>query len=254
MQPFKNSLSFNKTQKTKNMKKGILLSFMLVAIITMGSCRKGVFDAGPIETEERNIDTYSSIEMSGSMDVYFVDSASYDIKIEAGKKLIPYIETRIVSGRLLIGEKRNNLSHAKGVKIYINNDYTLSGIELSGSGRIDAPNLTANVIDIDLRGSGDIDIRLDARKAYVLLSGSGAINLEGTADYLEADLSGSGDINAGEFRVADADVLLGGSGRVEVWADSTLSVNLSGSGDVRYWGSPQVNTDISGSGTVKALE
>ncbi len=68
---------------------------------------------------------------------------------------------------------------------------------------------------------------------------------------LKIDVTGSGDVklnvDAPEV-VSEAT----GSGSAQVYASKQLDVRISGSGDVAYKGTPQINQHIAGSGSVRS--
>jgi hypothetical protein len=107
------------------------------------------------------------------------------------------------------------------------------------------PSLTA----IEASGSGDIDAYgIDAEALEVRSEGSADIALEGTAGRLTMLLDGSGDADLADLAAGEARVTVDGSGDAEVRAVGRLDISLDGSGDVRYHGDPALTERVDGSG------
>ena len=82
------------------------------------------------------------------------------------------------------------------------------------------------------------------------INGSGNVQLNGSANELICSIRGSGDVHAFDFPVTEADLLIKGSGNMDVSVSDYLKVRIDGSGDVQYIGSPQLDVQITGSGNV----
>ena len=127
----------------------------------------------------------------------------------------------------------------------------LEGIEVAGSGRVEARGAEADEFTVEIAGSGGADVsdvRADAVR--VAVAGSGDVALAGRTGWLAVEIAGSGDIDAVELAADEAEVNIAGSGDVALRAEKTLDVSVAGSGDVRYYGSPEVSRSIMGSGDV----
>lgn len=112
----------------------------------------------------------------------------------------------------------------------ITNDTKLD-LSVSGSGEmkldVDAPEIEANV-----SGSGEVHLSGDTKKISGDVTGSGeikAMNLKSEEADLQVSGSGSIDVNAS----VKLDVNISGSGDVRYKGDPTVNKNVSGSGDIR---------------------
>ncbi|MAT83083.1 MAG: hypothetical protein CMD39_02225 [Gammaproteobacteria bacterium] len=127
-------------------------------------------------------------------------------------------------------------------------------LEVNGSGSVHLASLAVESLTIDIAGSGDAEIdELDAAALRVEIAGSGNVELAGAADRQEIDVMGSGDVDADGLEGAVVQVDVMGSGDVSVWATEALSVDIMGSGDVRYRGNPRLERSAAGSGDVRPL-
>lgn len=222
--------------------------FLVVALPLMfASCKR---DAGPRTIEYRNLDTFDHLELAGSADLILTSDTSYDVKIEAGANLMPYIKTEVVNGELRIYEKPNWTWNFKNVRIWLSTTY-LEQIVLAGSGSISGDEFTATQMEVGLSGSGRIVLGAEVQDMDAWITGSGRIELVGEANYTNVNISGSGDLEGRSFETQDADIEITGSGKCYLTIWNELYARITGSGDVIYYGNPSsIQTEITGSGTV----
>ncbi len=120
--------------------------------------------------------------------------------------------------------------------------------------------------------TGDVDVMVNGN-AEIISTGSGGIEWDGlSADELEVEVTGSGDVEINRGAVADQDVVVTGSGNYEAYGlnseeakvkvtgsgnalvnvDTELKATIRGSGDIRYKGNPALYIEEdSGSGQVQ---
>jgi hypothetical protein len=245
----------------------LFMSFPYTGCDGPGHCIDG---NGMVNTETRNVGSFTSISSESFFDVFIIQDSIEQVMVEAESNLLPYIQT-VVSGSTLILREQNHycLDTRLPVKITVRVK-ELEKIFLVGSGNIQGDSeFVTSSFEIDLTGSGNIDLEMNAQQVEVWLGGSGNINLGTTADDLQATITGSGNINlwgdaietvltiSGSGNINgyglfqdNCYVTISGSGNVFVFVDKYLSVTISGSGSVFYRGSPQIQAHITGSGMV----
>src|SRR5690606_18584063 len=132
----------------------------------------------PLETENRSLaDSISGIIIYGSFDVFITQSSAYEIKVEAGTNVMPYIDTYVSNNTLIIDEKANQFIERTRKRVYVSASF-LNNIKLKGSGDVQGSNLNATDAFIELDGSGDINISYSSLTSMVVdLEGSGDITL-----------------------------------------------------------------------------
>lgn len=224
--------------------------------VTFGSCHKGVFDSGVWVTEERVItDNYHGVIIESAIDVVIIEDAAYSLKIEGGENKLPFIETKVIDGHLVLSEKRNHIRDDKQVRIFISQNH-LSEISIDGSGDVTGDDIWANELEVNIGGSGSVDLGVEIEGTVdVDIHGSGDVRLTGDANQVNFDIDGSGDIDTRFIESANAFVFIDGSGDVRLTATEFLHVEIDGSGDVMYWGAPNtVEVDIDGSGDLIDME
>lgn len=236
--------------KTKN-----ALLFLAIIGMIATSCRRINFTAGDLVMEDRIVDTtYTQIDVSGPIDVIITQNPTYQLRVEAGNRMMDYIETDVVSGELRIWKRSSSIINDKPIRVYISKS-NIERLALEGSGSVEGSNLVANNCDISVYGSGDVVLDLTSTTATVAIDGSGDVELGGTTQNLDVDIRGSGDVNARFFESDDCTVFIQGSGDARVHANQSLGVTIDGSGDVYYWGNPpNVTTTITGSGDLIQMQ
>lgn len=284
--------------------------FALAGCTYFGPCISG---SGPLQSELRIIEDFTGVINTGSFEVYVIEADTFGVEVVAQENLLPVIETYVSGGNLIIETKNYNCYRSSSaVEIYISLP-ELDLLRLSGSGKIRADVAASPEVEISNSGSGymevdsvfaesylvsnsgsghitleevrvneadmiqsgsgtiaggvlsgtaDLRIRhsssgrifatlLDGTAVDVILSGSGKIELEGEAVLAEYSLNSSGRLDALNLEVADVDAKSTGSGDLYVWATDFLEATITGSGHIIYRGSPLVSTTITGSGNVR---
>lgn len=236
---------------TKQINQVITLFTLLVLFSsctdTWMNCIRGNND---VEEDYRSINNFDEIEVDGSFDVYVTIGPVTEVVVEAEENLLDYIETKVHDGKLEIDTRRNRcIRNNEPMRIYVTTP-SLDRIELDGSGMIECEGVVADMLEVNLDGSGDIFVDVIAEYVEADISGSGEIELDGFAEEVDFKISGSGEINALDLQTEEAFTTITGSGDIFVHVLELLDIKITGSGDVYYTGNPVVNTIITGSGSV----
>lgn len=213
-------------------------------------------DNGNIVSQERTIPKYSKILLKGSISVMLTNGDVGKLTIKASDNIQDYIITKVINNELQIHLKPNyNYSLTKEVKVYVPIDASVSGINLKGSGSITSEKeLTAQNLQCELEGSGNLSLSTQSQLTNVVLKGSGIIEIAGNTNKLNIALSGSGNINAFSLSAKNANISLSGSGIIETTATEELNTSLLGSGNLYVKGNPaKINKKVLGSGSIKIL-
>ena len=214
---------------------------------------KTITGDGNQKKESRTVADFSSLSSHGAIDVKIIYGQSNSISVEADENLLPYIETNVVNGKLIIQTKKNvNLRSRK--KMIVSVSMTkINALQLSGSGNIDGNGsfTSDEETKIMLSGSGNIHLSSGSFKDLELaISGSGNIDVKGgSANSVLVSVSGSGNADCSDVTADKADVKISGSGNAKVNVNKSLTANISGSGNVYYKGNASdISTRIMGSG------
>jgi hypothetical protein len=252
--------------------KGIFMRALITAILLTGALALAsadiVFGNGKIETDRRSLPAFKSISIAGSGTLR-VHRGGQRVEIAADSNILPYITTAVSGDELKIGFKPfTSITSATKLQFDITLP-ELSGVSISGSGDayVDAfkganfagmvsgsggikADLDYSAVSLSCSGSGGFDATVKAQRLDLRCTGSGDAFLKGSADKAEVAISGSGALGARSFAVADARIIISGSGKAEIKATKSLDATVSGSGDIRYWGNPSVTQRTNGSGRI----
>jgi hypothetical protein len=203
---------------------------------------KKVDGNGNMVTKTRTVSDYNSVALTGSMDVVLVKGQEGNLKVEAEENLQQHIITEVSGGRLNIKvEKGYSLNPSRNQDIIITVPFTdIEEVSLTGSGDIRSTDvIRAENFAIDITGSGDVKLPLEARNTSANITGSGDIDLSGSSTDFDCKVTGSGDISAFDFQCENVKAMVTGSGDIQVHASESLRASTPGSGDIEYRGNPK---------------
>ncbi|NND08910.1 MAG: DUF2807 domain-containing protein [Saprospiraceae bacterium] len=200
-------------------------------------------------TETFSVRDFTGVRLTMDANVFITQGEVQDVTITAQANIIDELQLRVRNDVLIIDTDRC-IRDFNEVDIFITIP-EIRELSLSGSGKIIGENtFLVEDIELNLTGSGDIDLGLEAEYIRGAISGSGEVTLEGKGRSLDYRISGSGDLSAFDLFVRQADLTISGSGDMEVFVEEFLDVRISGSGDVMYKGNPEIDSRVSGSGNV----
>ncbi|UYQ91833.1 DUF2807 domain-containing protein [Chitinophaga horti] len=210
---------------------------------------------GHVVKQAREVVPFQRIDIRGSMDVYIHQGATARVEIETDENVQPYIELEAEEGELIVKQRNNtSIRTSKPVRVYIT-VASLDAVSLSGSGNIYMKDkFTADdKMLFSLSGSGVIKAaELDAPSVDVEIAGSGDMELKGKTRDMNVSIAGSSNFHGSELLAENVKVDISGSGDAHVYASIKIEANIAGSGDVRYRGDATAgNTSIVGSGSVR---
>lgn len=234
--------------------------FSCLLIFVCASCRfvggKRVSGDGNRVTVNRSVGEFEGVAARGGIDVVLATGNTHSIRIEADQNLIDFIEVHNDGGTVEVSTRDGyNLRSQKGIRVFATAP-AFGNVSVSGSGDISSEGKIANnkALALEIKGSGDIRLLVDAPKVATEISGSGSAKLEGNTREFEAEINGSGDVHAFNLLSENARVDIAGSGNAEVYASKQLQVEIKGAGDVAYKGTGTVNQKIMGSGNVRQVQ
>jgi hypothetical protein len=157
---------------------------------------------------------------------------SGDLSITFDDNLLPLVKTDVTTDTLKIyTDKSFNTDHS--AKITINTDH-LKGVNISGVGSVNVPNLNEDEFNVSVSGAGNV-------------AGNGKV------DDVSVRMSGTGNVKLADVTAQAVTVMISGAGNVEVGSSDSMEVNITGAGNVRYKGNPTIEQHITGLGTVSQM-
>lgn len=211
-------------------------------------------ESGIKKTITRTTSTYDAISTSGSFKVALVSGKEGNITIDGDENIISHIVTEVENNTLIIRfDKNKNYTYKSSITITIPFE-EISSVSFAGSGEIETKNtITATNFNIAFTGSGEGNFDINATHLKTTLSGSGEIEIKGETKELEGIASGSGEIDCSKLIATNANVIVTGSGEINVNCTTFLEAKVAGSGTIKYKSKPQsVDKVIAGSGEIIA--
>ncbi|RYZ27404.1 MAG: DUF2807 domain-containing protein [Chitinophagaceae bacterium] len=231
----------------------------LATVVLFSSCRlfggKRVSGNGKIVTQEQNVNSFHSIEVSGAATVRLKQDSIPSVRIETDENLFEYLDVHVDGNTLVIEPKKGvNLHPSKEIIVYAT-AAQFRNIDASGACNIISDNLLSSnqELKIEASGSTNINIQVTLPKLTTDVSGSGEVTLKGMAKEFSGSISGSGAIKGFDLITDKTELDLSGAADAQITANEKLDIEVSGSGDVEYKGNANVNQRISGSGSVKKV-
>ena len=259
----------------------LLLALLLTSSVCATAANTKVVASGKIVSKEiKGIAGFKEIQTNSSVSVIYHNAADTRIVVSASDNVIPYIEVVKKGSRLEVGLK-------KGVNVRVKNSradlkvnvygpevsaFTVKGsgdiriatdlkadrlaLGVSGSGDIDAYNLSAGEVALGVTGSGDIDVRnVSGKKIALGVTGSGDIECKAVSgDVVALGVTGSGDVKVSSVATDELACGVSGSGDIVVAAGTVGSANygVTGSGDIKASSviATEANAVASGSGDI----
>ncbi len=212
---------------------GGLAAFTLTACNVAGL--GGLRGSGIIRAETRDIGNFGQVVVSGDARVYITQGDRPSLVVEVDDNLLEYVQTEVDDFALRLGFAGTVGGYAPTQPLTFRlTARRLRGLEVDGAGTIEATNINAPRLAVEISGDGRVRLTGKVDEQFVTLNGSGAYDAAG----IESET---------------ARVRINGSGAALVRASESLTARLNGSGRVSYYGQPQVSQDITGSGQVKHL-
>ena len=231
--------------------KWTLFIFILVSL-TIQSCDEDGFcvnGKGSRESDEFHVSEFEGVQLSCSADIYLRQGSNHEVIIKAQPNILDEMDLSVRNDILDIDVDRCIRDH-KQIEVYITMP-TLTYLNIEGSGDVVTDNdFEIDDLELNINGSGDMDLSIEAEDVNIDIDGSGSIVLFGSGTTLDIKIDGSGDIKAFDFPVDDCSVHVEGSGDCRVYPRDFLNVRIDGSGNVYYKGNPDIDLTINGSGDV----
>jgi len=235
----------------KSLSIGLLLILFSMTFM-LSSCDECISGNGQRTTKSIKVGEITRIRLSADAKVFLVSDSINEILIDAESNIIDAYEFEESGKVLKIRTSPCILGHEE-VRITIP-VRVLEGVTINGSGDIvSKERMRASDLELNVNGSGDIELEVEADNVVSKINGSGDINLTGSGKNQRIQVNGSGNVEAASFASSKVNLTINGSGDCRVMATSALHVVIRGSGNVYYKGSPDVTSEIRGSGSVEKL-
>ena len=225
----------------------ITISIGFNACIEFHDCLNGNYK---VETEVREVSSFDDIISEGSYEINVTLGDKNEVVVEAESNLLYYIQTRVEGNDLVIKTRTSRCIDANYPIVITIITTNLEKITLAGSGIITCNNINVPELEVDLIGSGLIDITAEIEYLDARIAGSGDIHLVGHAIESDLNIAGSGSVRGYNFEHDNCFATISGSGNMYVFVNELLDIRITGSGSISYLGNPEINASITGTGTI----
>ena len=236
------------------MKKLLLALFVLTSICVFAQQEK-ISGNGNLKKETRETSNFTGLLVSGNVSVDLSYGDSKSIVVEGDENILPYIETTVENGNLVIKTKdKVNVRTKNKLTVHVSMK-KIERLRMSGSGNITGNGDFSNdsKTEIGVSGSGSINLAMNSfNETKINISGSGNVTLKGkSTNNINAAISGSGNIDCADVSCDDVNARVSGSGNIKVYANKSIDAKVSGSGNIYYKGAAtNINLKSSGSGKI----
>jgi hypothetical protein len=231
------------------MKQIISLVFGL-SFLCISSCTKTYTGEGEVVAESRDMGTFSSIALNMHVLLLVKDSTAHSCVVKAQQNLQEVIITRL-DGKTLVITNKGRIDSDRPIVIEVTMNQAES-FEVNGSGKIQSTGTIKNdLIDLEVNGSGSLEMDVVTDKLTAAVSGAGTLNLTGSTNDFDVEISGSGNVNAFDLNTLHSKSKISGSGEINVNVSDKLRAQVNGSGKIYYKGNPEKSIHIEGSGSVE---
>lgn len=243
----------------------MLLLSLLFGVAFSGCGHNG---NGKIKVERRDVGSFRSIvleqetdgtgflfgnnNLSGMHVKLVKDSVEY-ASVEYDENLLHHVKTESVNDRLIV-RTRQSLFSKRDIKINIHYIH-LDHIDASSFAEIDfATPYHGRSLAMELTGASEVKGEVFADVLDLNVTGSSDLELSGKVRKFKGDFSGAG--NCRTFGLITDTCILGVSGATDaqVHVLKYLNVSVSGAADVEYRGKPKVDQDITGAGEIRGVK
>ena len=202
--------------------------------------------------QERDHENFTRIHLYAPVDLIVEVGGDYSVSLEGEKRAVNNLLSRVANSALFVSTRDEDV--AGGL---INNR---SIVVMNGQRFVNGKAFGDLVMHVTLpmlsglsmAGAGNATITaLDSRYLELSLAGAGDIDARGQCGRLSVRLAGAGDVHADDLICSEVDVIITGSGDVDVHARNAADLKILGAGDISVKGAPgTVNRHVSGAGDI----
>ena len=194
----------------------------------------GVKGSGVVIEETRDVTTFDSIRVEGSLTVVLSLGEAGPLRIKAEDNLAPLVIAAVKGSELTL-KTSDSYSTKVGIEVYVTAP-DIRSIKASGSTDVLCQGLLeVEELALEASGASNVECTIHAENLTATASGSSDIHLSGHVKLLSVTASGASDVAAFELFAWDVDVTTSGSSDASVNARN-LQAHASGSSDIRYRG------------------
>jgi hypothetical protein len=227
-----------------------LLTTLLLAVGLLSSF---IATRPEAQRETRAVGPFTEVSLGSSAKVVLKQGSPQSVVVEASPEALAEFETVVKDQVLRLGNRSSmgNYKDHGSVTVYITAP-SLTALRVGGSGKFEVEGpLKADAMKLDVSGSGKLQVpQLTASSLESSVSGSGDLVVGGSCPRQQIRISGSGQLKAHDLKSETCEARISGSGDAHVYASRTAEASISGSGSVYVAGGAQLSSSVHGSGQI----
>lgn len=209
-------------------------------------------------TKDIEVKPFSKVKLEGSAQWVLIPSDEERVEIVSkNEDVFDYIKVDQSKKQLRISTTDKNKDITKLFMSVTINVYfkTITSVALSGVGSVKTMDkLTSDKFSADLRGTGNMYLKIDCESFEGYVYGTGVMKANGAGKTSIIRVEGVGGFDGYNFEIMDMDVTVSGVGSAKVFASHKLTATINGVGSIRYKGDPaSKNLNTNGIGTIKKV-
>jgi len=211
----------------------------------------GIVGSGFTIEEERDVAEFNSISTSSGINIILEQSDKQSVKIEAEENILPFIETNVRAGELIVKFSSGMLfmQTNKPVNCYISaND--INSIKLSSSAALSCDDLNSDELSINMSSSASAQVNAEVKYLKINMSSSAILKISGEALKQDVSVSSSAKYLAEDLKSSECFVKSSSSAQAFINVSDELNAEASSSGQIKYTGSPNIISSISSAGSI----
>lgn len=217
-------------------------SFILSSLVLIG------FAATAQTSQQRNIASFTRLEVSGATSVVFSQGDSAGVKVTAAESELNNIQTNVENGVLNV---RSKGSFKAPVKVYVTGP-SLKEITVTGASKVSIPDtLRTETLEINATGASVVKGIVNTNSITVSASGASVIELTGMTKTSQSTISGASTLKAYNLFSENTRITTSGASSAKVHASQKITADATGSSSVKFKGNPEdVSAEASTSSSI----
>ncbi len=212
--------------------KHILLIFCYSTLVLNFSCdnhSECLTGSGSLTNYPIEVLQFDKVSLSGDINLQIKQGAEQKVTIATEPEIFAVLEYGVKGTTFEVGyeKKVNCIETAHGIWVNV---------------------VVPDIYEIVVSGRSEIvsvgDLMLD--ELNIIISGESKINITGEAMHQSVDISGIVNVDNFGFLSEEVEIIVSGSGDIEISAQNLLDIIVSGEATVRYKGNPQISQQVSG--------
>ena len=208
--------------------------------------------------EVRQVSGFDRVRLQGPGILKIRQSNKASLTVHAPRYAIKDLQSRVVSGELLLGLLSTPVVSLQLHREVISYDLQvkdLSRLQLTGVARAIVPDLDTDSLTLVVGGSARIRVeKLTADHLDVRINNRGQVSVSGDVEAQSVRVSSQGDYQAGQLISDFAELSVADQGQAIITVNEALNVAIAGNGSVTYVGYPDVQQVISGPGRLQRIK